>query len=125
MEEYELNSNSIFERRKFVRIDGTFVVSYSDVRTPNPKTDITQTKNISTGGILFTTDRLFAPGTILRLRLRLPDSADYINIKVQVVGSNPLQKGRSLLHETRVKFTGMREEDREAIKRIVELNLEK
>jgi c-di-GMP-binding flagellar brake protein YcgR len=115
------NSNIIFERRRFVRVGGTFVVSYCDVSGAESRSDITQTKNISAGGIMFTTDREFPAGTILRVRLRLPDALDYINVKIQVVGSN--KKGKGFLYDTRGKFIGIKEEDREAIKKIVEHNL--
>ena len=113
----------IFERRKFIRVGGTFVVSYTDITTQEQKTDVTQTKNISVGGILFTAGREFSADTVLRLKLRLPDVPDYINVKVKVMGSKQRIKG--LMYDTRVKFIGIREEDRDAIRRIVEHHLKK
>jgi len=113
----------LFERRKFARIDGTFVVSYTDITTQERKSDISQTKNISLGGILFTTDKVFSSGAILKLRLRLPDAPDYINIKVRVVESRQRVKG--LLCETRAKFISIREEDKAYISKVVESSLKK
>lgn len=113
----------IFERRRFVRVSGNFVVSYTDVTTQETKSDITQTKNISLGGILFTTDREFPLGTILKIKLRLPDSREYINLKVKVVGSK--ERMKDVLYETRVKFIGIKDEDKDCIRRIVEYQLKK
>lgn len=114
---------SIFERRKFTRVDGTFVVSYTDITTQEQKTDVTQTKNISVGGILFTADREFSADTVLRLRLRIPDALDYINVKVKVVES--IQKVKGMMYDTRVKFIGITEEDRDSIRKMVEYRLRK
>jgi len=113
----------IFERRKYVRVDGTFVLSYSDVTTQQLKSDVTQTKNISLGGLLITTDKKFSPGTVLRLKLRLPDGLDYINVKVLVVDSR--QKAKNLLYETRAKFISIKEQDKGAVSRIVQYNLKR
>ena len=112
---------TIFERRRFVRVDGTFVVSYSDITAQQQKTDISQTKNISVGGILFTTDREFPVETVLRVRLRLPETPDYINVKVKVVDSKQRVKG--MMYDTRVKFISIKLEDRDAVRKIVEYRL--
>ena len=114
---------SIFERRKFVRIDATFVVSYSDITAQEQRVDVSQTKNISVGGIWFTADKKFPVETVLILRLRLPESPDYINVKVQVVDSKQRVKG--MIYDTRVKFIGIREKDKDAISKIIEWRLQK
>jgi c-di-GMP-binding flagellar brake protein YcgR len=120
-EKEPFNPNVIFERRKFVRVDGTFVVSYRDITSAEAKTNITQTRNISAGGIMFTTDEGFPEGAVLSLSLRLPGKVDHINVKIQVVGSSKTGKGFS--HVTRGKFINLKEEDRESIRKIVEYNL--
>ena len=114
------NSNIIFERRKFVRIDKTYIVSYRDLSAKELKSDVTQTKNISVGGLLLTTDKQLSPETVLIVKLRLPGASDYINIKVKVVESK--QRANTVFYETRVKFIGIREEDRDAIRKIVEFS---
>jgi c-di-GMP-binding flagellar brake protein YcgR len=118
-----MEPGAIFERRRFVRVEGTFVVSYTDIGTAQPKSDITQTKNISLGGMLFTTDKRFAPGTMLRVRLRLPDSTDYISIKAEVIESKEIAK--DVMYNTRARFVGVREDDKDFIRKIVEYNLKK
>ena len=117
------NPDLIFERRKFVRVDGTFVVNYRDISVAYPKSDISQTRNISEGGLLFTTDKEFKKDTVLKLRLRLPDSSDYIDIKVRVVGS--IQRLKNIMYETRVRFIGITDEGKDGIKKIVEHTLRK
>ena len=117
------NNNIIFERRKFVRIDGNFVISYSDISTAEAKSDLTQTKNISLGGILFTTGEKFKPGTILKVKIRLPDSPEYLNAKVKVIDSK--QRIRGIMYDTRVRFIGIKDEDRAAIRRMVEYNTQR
>jgi len=112
-----------FERRKFARLDGTFVVSYTDVSTGQAKTDVTQTRDISAGGIKFTTDRSFAPDTILKLKVRIPGAPDYINVKLKVIESN--KRGTGSSYVTRGRFVAMRDEDLEAIKRVVENSSQK
>ncbi|MBU1062532.1 MAG: PilZ domain-containing protein [Candidatus Omnitrophica bacterium] len=108
----------MFERRRFVRIPGSFVVFYRDITNEVSKADVTQTKNISLGGLLFSTDRQFEAGRILELKIKLPTSPDYIVVNVRVVDSKQIVK--NLLSDTRVKFISLKEEDRDAIRKLVE-----
>ena len=117
------NSNIIFERRKFVRIDKTYIISYRDASAKELKSDVTQTKNISAGGLLLTTDKQISPETVLIVKLRLPGASDYIDIKVKVVDSK--ERANTVFYETRVRFVGIREEDRDAIRKIIEFSVGK
>lgn len=111
-----------FERRRYQRIAANFVVSYIEVPGPS-KADISQTKNISEGGVLFTADRKFQKGAILNLKLRLPDAFDIISLNVEVMDSKEIGKG--FLYDTRAKFVNLKDEIRTAIKRVVEYGLQK
>lgn len=113
----------IFERRKFVRIDESFVVYYTTVAPDEPKSDVSQTKNISVGGILFITDRKFSQGVILKLRIKLPDVPDYANVRVRVVDSK--ERVKNVIYETRAQFIGISEEDKDSINKMVEYHLKK
>jgi hypothetical protein len=62
------------ERRKFERIQKQFVLTYK-VRGKDEKFEVSQIKNISEGGILFTTSKDFLPETILEIELKTPISA--------------------------------------------------
>ena len=59
------------ERRQSQRIHGRFIVSYRILEDASAL-DITQTKNISLGGMLLTTNRAFSRGTKLGIEIRLP-----------------------------------------------------
>jgi len=108
----------MFERRRFIRIPGNFVVFYRDITNEVSKADVSQAKNISLGGLLFSTDRKFEEGRILEVKIKLPTSPDYIVVKVEVVGSKQIVE--NLLSDTRVKFVALKEEDRDAIRKLVE-----
>ena len=89
------------ERRKKPRIAGKFVVSYR-VKTDIDNYDISQTRNLSLGGMLLTTNREFSPGTLLAIDIRLPFFIDAINITGKVVDSKEVVK--DLIYDTRIQF---------------------
>lgn len=120
-EERRLRPEVIFERRRYVRIKGNFVLSYKDITTQEAKSDISQTKDISVGGLLFTSQQKFSPGTLLKLKLRLPDTPDYINVKVEVVASRQLVK--NVMYDTRAKFVKIDDKHKDYIRKIIDYNL--
>ena len=104
-----------------MRIKGNFVVSYKDITSQEAKADISQTKDISVGGLLFTSQGKFTPGTILSLKLRLPDNPDYINVKVEVVDSKQRVKG--VMYDIRAKFIKIEDVQKDYIRKIIDYNL--
>ncbi len=111
----------LFERRRFIRVDGSFIVSYTDIFAQQPKSDLSQTKNISLGGILFTADRNISVGSPLNVKLKLPTTPDYINVRVKVVDCKERVKG--IMYDVRAKFINISEIDRDSIRKIVECYL--
>ncbi|MFA5156048.1 MAG: PilZ domain-containing protein [Candidatus Omnitrophota bacterium] len=97
------------ERRRFPRIDGRFIVSYR-ILEESDNIDITQTKNLSLGGMLLTTNRKFDPGTNLALEIRLPFDPDPIMLIGKVVESHEITKG--LIYDTRMMFLAIDEKHR-------------
>ena len=89
------------ERRKYPRIDGRFVVSYRLLDEEN-NVDVTQTKNLSIGGLLFTTNRPFEVGSNIALEIRLPYDRRPIMLIGKVVDSREITK--NLIYDTRMKF---------------------
>ena len=89
------------EKRKHPRITGRFIVSYRIV-DENDKTDISQTKNISLGGMLITTNRQFNSGTQIVLEIRLPFDPHPIMLVGKVVESKEIT--RNLIYDTRLMF---------------------
>ncbi|MCF7916550.1 MAG: PilZ domain-containing protein [Candidatus Omnitrophica bacterium] len=89
------------ERRKYPRLNASFIVSYQ-VKEPPSDFDLSQTKDLSQGGLLLTTNKEFEPGTILVMTLRFPFVEEKIEIEGQVVSSE--QKVKNLIYETHIKF---------------------
>ena len=109
------------ERRKYPRIKGTFVVSYRILEDVD-SADLSQTKNISEGGMLLTTNRKFEKGTLLMLNLRLPFIEEKIELIGRVLESKEIVK--DLIYETRLCFVEVPEETRQKIRATVQKFLE-
>tara|TARA_B100000315_G_C14512889_1_gene557802 strand:+ start:61 stop:417 length:357 start_codon:yes stop_codon:yes gene_type:complete len=94
------------ERREDPRIEANFVVSYKIEEMPEGH-DLSQTKNISRGGILITSNRRFDSGTSLTINMRIPFVPQRIKLKGEVIDSK--ERVRDLIYETRIKFIGLDE----------------
>ncbi|MDI6759097.1 MAG: PilZ domain-containing protein [Candidatus Omnitrophota bacterium] len=109
------------ERRKHPRIGGRFIVSYrilegdGDTKT---KRDITQTKNISLGGMLLTTNMQFKPGTNLALEIRLPFDPNPIMLIARVIESRQIIE--NLVYDTRLMFLAVDEQHRPIIEKTIQ-----
>ncbi len=105
------------ERRKHPRIKGTFVVGYRILEDVD-NADLSQTKNISEGGMLLTTNRSFPAGTLLSLYLRLPFVEEKLELTGRVLESKEVVK--DLIYETRLCFLETPQEVLRRIKETVE-----
>jgi len=94
------------EKRKFPRISGRFIVSYRILQEMG-NTDISQTKNLSLGGMLLTTNRKFDPGVNLALEIRLPFDPQPIMLIGKVIESREVT--RNLIYDTRLMFIAIDE----------------
>jgi len=110
------------ERRKHPRICGRFIVSYR-ILEESDSVDISQTKNISMGGMLLTTNRLFEPGTNLALEIRLPFDPNPIMLIGKVVESREITK--DLIYDCRLSFLAVDERHRTVISQTVNYYLKK
>ncbi len=110
------------ERRKFARADGRFIVSYR-VIPANDNADISQTKNLSLGGMLLTTNCQFLPGTNLALEIRLPFDPNPIMIVAKVLESKEVTKG--IIYDTRLIFMAIDEKHRNIVGETVDYYLKK
>ena len=106
------------EHRKFKRIDGTYIVSYAPIKGDELKFDVSQTRNVSEGGLLFISDRKFEKDTVLKIKLRLPELPDYAIVQAQVIDSVKMAKG--MMYGTRARFINVEQKVKDAIKRLVE-----
>ena len=110
------------ERRKHPRISGRFIVSYRILEEVD-NADITQTRNVSLGGMLLTTNRQFDPGTNLALEIRLPFDPHPIMIIGKVLESREIT--RNLIYDTRLTFLAIDERHRKIINETVDYYLKK
>lgn len=100
------------ERRGNPRVNGRFIVSYR-VLEEDESIDISQTKNLSLGGMLLTTNRHFEAGTNLALEIRLPFDPNPIMLIAKVVDSREITK--NLIYDTRLSFLAIDERHKKAI----------
>ena len=110
------------ERRKHPRVSGRFIVSYRILEEYN-NADISQTRNMSLGGMLLTTNRVFDPGTDLALEIRLPFDPNPIMLVGKVVESREITK--NLIYDTRLEFLAIDEKHRKVISETVDYYLKK
>jgi len=110
------------ERRRFERIQKQFVLTYK-VRGKNEKYEVSQIKNISEGGMLFTTSKDFLQETVLEVELKTPISAKGVNFLAKVVESQQVIEG--LIYNTRVSFMEVDEQAQYLIKETVDFFLKK
>lgn len=110
------------ERRKQPRISGRFIVSYR-ILEEEDNVDITQTRNLSLGGMLLTTNRKFEPGTNLALEIRLPFDPNPIMLIARVIESREVTK--DLIYDTRLIFLAVDEKHRGVIGQTLNYYLKK
>jgi hypothetical protein len=110
------------EKRKYPRANGRFIVSYRVIPN-NSNADVSQTKNLSLGGMLLTTNCQFSAGTNLALEIRLPFDPDPIMTIAKVLESKEITKG--MIYDTRLAFLAIDEKHRKVIGETVGYYLKK
>lgn len=92
------------EQRKYPRANANFVVSYRLKELPD-NYDLSQSKNVSQGGMLLTTNKRFEKGTQLNMTIRFPFVEQRMEITGEVVDSKEIVRG--LIYETRIIFVDL------------------
>ncbi|MFH1198869.1 MAG: PilZ domain-containing protein [Candidatus Omnitrophota bacterium] len=110
------------EKRKYTRAKGTFIVSYRVLEEEN-NIDVTQTKDLSLGGMYLTTSRFFKIGTQLAIEIRLPFDPHPIQLVGRVVNSRVITK--DLIYDTRLEFLQVDEHHKKSISNTVEHYIKK
>ncbi|MDD5196432.1 MAG: PilZ domain-containing protein [Candidatus Omnitrophota bacterium] len=100
------------ERRNHPRVMGRFIVSYR-IMNEIDSMDISQTKNISMGGMLLTTNRNFEPGVNLALEIRLPFDPHPIMLIGKVLESREIMQ--DMIYDTRIEFLAVDEKHKKII----------
>ncbi len=103
------------EKRENARVERPLIIQYAQ-STPEPlRWDSTTIKNISTEGILFNSNKLFAKNEILQLRFTIP--IDPLN-RLEAVGE--VVESFVSGHGTRIKFINLGEHEKKIIGDYVE-----
>ncbi len=110
------------EHRKYSRINNRFIVSYRLLQKQD-SVEVSQTKNLSIGGMLITTNHKFELGTSLALEIRIPFDPHPITIIAKVLESREVTK--DLIYDTRLEFLKIDERHRRAIRDTVNYYLKK
>ncbi len=110
------------ERRKYPRATSRFVVSYRIYENMDA-IDISQTKNVSLGGMLLTTNRQFEKGVVLAIQIRLPFVFEPINMLGKVIESKEVVK--DLIYDTRLTFLELDERVKKNLGTAVDFYLKK
>lgn len=110
------------ERRKHPRIIGRFIVSYR-ILEEEDNIDISQTKNLSLGGMLLTTNRKFDYGTQLALEIRLPFDPNPIILVAKVLESREITP--NLIYDTRLMFISIDDRHKHSIDQTVDYYLKR
>jgi len=92
------------ERRRYPRASAGFLVSYKDMYA-GVDYNISQTVNVSQGGMLITTSEIFLRGTTLKMLTFFPFLSKRVNLSGKIVRQKEVAKG--LLYETGVEFTNL------------------
>lgn len=110
------------EKRKHPRITARFVVSYR-ILEESDVVDISQTKNLSLGGMLLTTNRKFDSGVRLALEIKIPFDTTPIEIIGRIIESKEVIK--ELIYDTRLEFLKIDEKHLKSITETLDYYLKK
>jgi c-di-GMP-binding flagellar brake protein YcgR len=92
------------ERRRYQRANANFLVSYRTLY-PNGSFNLSQTKNISQGGMLLVTSEGFSRETILVMFAQFPFFTERVKITAKVVRNKEIAKG--FIYETGLEFISL------------------
>ena len=109
------------DKRKYTRVNSRFIVSYR-LSDQQEIREVSQTKDISAGGLALTTDIQFNPDTKLALKIRIPTEPNPIDIIGRVIDSTQLGKG---VYNTRIEFVSIDDKYRNSITNIITHQLNK
>lgn len=133
------NNNAGPEKRKFVRLCREYVVQYGEFRFSTQKISHYKgmTENISAGGVLIETEEEYSAGTLLKLKIRVPNWEEYkseflkfnqTSLSEPFVVLGKVVRVKKILpqgYEIGLHFVSIDEDHRQALERYLEEELEK
>jgi len=105
------------EKRKHVRLPATYITRYR-LRNSDTNYDVSQTQNISQGGALLFTNRMFRKGFQLELQIQLPGHIEKVTVIAEVVFCEELTK--NAIYKTRLKFIAMDKRVKVSLREMIE-----
>ncbi len=93
------------ERRKHVRIQRNFILTYHEKGKTAQRQQHSQVNNISKGGINFSAHHPLPEGATLVISLKTPFIADAIHLEGVVLGCK--EKVSGMIYEIRLQFHGL------------------
>lgn len=106
------------ERRQYKRIHKHFLLTYFDLNDPLARSEASQLKNISLGGMCLVTNRKFNVETHLGIELKTPFLSEFIYLEGTVLESK--EKIKDIIYETRLRFDEMPPQAKAILKRLIE-----
>lgn len=108
------------DRRQYVRIPYKHILNWKifnqDESVEGSKDMYVKSGNLSIGGMKVTSLETFESGSVLGLRVRIPDQAEPLTIYAEVIRSEKTDQG---MIETALKFQQMTEHDKSSIETLV------
>lgn len=109
------------DRRQYVRIPYEHILNWKifnqDTSMKEAKDIFVKSGNLSVGGMKVTSLETFEPGSVLGLRVSIPNQAEPLTIYAEVIRSDKINQG---MIETALKFQQMTERDKSSIKKLVQ-----
>ena len=93
-------------------------MTYYELKQPQLRNEITQLRNISTGGMSFVSSRKIAEGSKLGIDLKTPYFGSKTYLEGTVVGCH--EKVGGIIYETRLQFVNLHPDAEFLLKKLIE-----
>ncbi|MBP6343169.1 MAG: PilZ domain-containing protein [Candidatus Omnitrophica bacterium] len=111
------------ERRKYVRVDRNFILTYYDKNAPQVKNEITQLRNISKGGLCFVSTKAFPVSIELFVEMRTPFTTGTVLFEGVVLESR--ERIKNLIYDVRLEFRNLQPPAIEILEKIEQYGLKR
>lgn len=109
-------NNSGSERRRHIRVDRNFILTYFNKHTPHVKNEITQLRNISKGGLCFVATQSFQVSAELIIEMRTPFTTGTVLFEGIVLESR--ERIKNLIYDVRLEFRNVQPAAMEILEKI-------
>ncbi len=105
------------KKRQTPRVKKAFYITYYEENNPGAFKELSQLRDLSIGGLCFTTAHPFAPGTALYMELNLPYLHQTLTLEGKVKSS--LEKVSHSVYENHVEFFNLSRETKNALDKMI------